>query len=139
MITTATIKRGLHRGFTTTWMLTKVVVPVYLVVTLLKFTPVLNWVAGIFAPVMHLFGLPGEASLVLVLGKLINLYAAIGAISTLGLAHREVTIIATMLLLAHSLPIESAVSGRTGVNAALMTAFRVIMALLSGILLNLML
>ena len=139
MISSGTIKRGLHRGFSTTWTLTKVVVPVYLVVTLLKYTPVLDWVAGLFAPVMHMFGLPGEVSLVLVLGKLINLYAAIGAITSLDLSHREITIIATMLLLSHSLPIESAVSGRTGVNAALVTAFRISMAMLSGILLNLML
>ncbi|WP_027364599.1 nucleoside recognition domain-containing protein [Desulfotruncus alcoholivorax] len=139
MITSGTLKRGLHRGFSTTWTLAKVVVPVYLVVTVLKYTPVLDWLAALFAPVMHLFGLPGEASLVLVLGKLINLYAAIGAISSLGLSHREITIIAAMLLLSHSLPIESAVSGRTGVNSVLITVFRIAMAVLSGILLNLLL
>ncbi len=96
MVTVDTWKRELSKGLGTTWKLAKVIVPVYLVVTFLKYTPVMGWVAGLFAPVMHFFGLPGEASLVLVLGKLLNLYAAIGAISSLELSGREITIIATI-------------------------------------------
>lgn len=139
MITASSWKRGFQRGFATMWTLIRVVIPVYLVVTLIKYTPLMGWIAGLFAPVMHVFGLPGEASLVLVLGKMLNLYAALGAISSLDLSHREITIIATMLLLSHSLPVESAVSRRTGVNGALVTVFRLALAAVSGIVLNLLL
>ncbi|MCG8400833.1 MAG: nucleoside recognition protein [Firmicutes bacterium] len=139
MITAATWRRGLHLGLCTTWNLAKVIVPVYLAVTFLKHTPVMNWVADFFAPLMHYFGLPGEASLVLVLGKILNLYAALGAITSLTLTGREITIIATMLLLSHSLPVESAVSARTGVSAALMTGFRIGISVLAGLVLNLVL
>ncbi|SFQ94986.1 nucleoside recognition domain-containing protein [Desulfoscipio geothermicus] len=137
MITAATWKRGLQKGILTTWHLARVIVPVYLVVTLLKYTPVMGWIAGLFAPVMRFFGLPGEASLVLVLGKLLNIYAALGAISSLDLTGREITIIAAILLLSHSLPVESAVSGRTGVSGLLMTALRLIMGVLAGLTVNL--
>lgn len=139
MITAATWKRGFQRGLNTTWNLARVIVPVYLAVTFLKYTPVMGWVAGVFEPLMKFFGLPGEASLVLVLGKILNLYAALGAISSLELTGREITIIATMLLLSHSLPVESAVSGRTGVSAALMTVFRIGISVISGVILNLVL
>lgn len=139
MITAATWKRGLNRGLSTTWRLARVIVPVYLAVTFLKHTPVMGWVAGLFEPLMKFFGLPGEASLALVLGKVLNLYAALGAISSLELNGREITIIATMLLLSHSLPVESAVSGQTGVSAALMTVFRIGISVVAGIILNLVL
>jgi len=139
MLTVATFKNGFQRGLTTTWNLSKVIVPVYLIVTFIKYTPVMGIVAGFFEPLMHFFGLPGEASLVLVLGKLLNLYAALGAISSLALTGREITIIATMLLLSHSLPVESAVSGCTGVNAMLITGFRLVISVMSGLVLNLVL
>lgn len=138
MITAATFKRGLSKGWSTTWELIKVVVPVYFVVTFLKYTPVLGWITGACAPVMHLFGLSGEAALPLVLGNILNLYAAIGAITSLGLSHREITILALMLLLSHNLLVESAVSGRTGVNALAMTGLRLGLSLLLGITMNLL-
>jgi len=113
MLTVVTFKRGFQSGLTTTWNLSKVIVPVYLIVTFLKYTPVM--------------------------GKLLNIYAALGAISSLDLTGREITIIATMLLLSHSLPVESAVSGRTGVNAMLITGFRLVISVMSGLVLNLVL
>lgn len=139
MLTAAIFKTGFQRGLFTTWKLAKVIVPVYMVVTLLKYTPVMGMVAGFFEPLMQFFGLPGEASLVLVLGKLLNIYAALGAISSLELTGREITIIATMLLLSHSLPMESAVSAGTGVNAVLITAFRLLISVIAGLVLNLIL
>ncbi|MEW6274012.1 MAG: nucleoside recognition domain-containing protein [Bacillota bacterium] len=139
MLTAGTFKRGLHKGVSTTWELTKVVIPVYLVVTFLKYTPVLGWVTGACAPVMRLFGLSGEAAVPLVLGNLLNLYAAVGAITTLDLSSREITILAIMLLIAHNLLVESAVSGRTGVNALVMAFFRLGLAFLCGLVLNLVL
>lgn len=139
MVTADTFKRGLIKGFTTLWELTKVVVPVYIAVTFLKYTPVLEHVATLFEPFMKYLGLPGEASLVLVLGKLINLYAAIGAITSLQLGPREVTIIAVMLLLSHSLPVEAAVAQKAGGNGAFMTCLRIGVSLLAGLLMNLVL
>ncbi|SHI90928.1 nucleoside recognition domain-containing protein [Desulfofundulus thermosubterraneus] len=139
MITVSTVKRGLHKGFYTTWELTKVVVPVYIVVTFLKYTPAMDFIARFCEPAMKILGLPGEASIVLVLGNLLNIYAAIGAISSLHLSAKAITILATMLLISHSLPIESAVSKKTGVSPLLMVGFRLVMSLLAGAALNLLL
>jgi len=136
---TNAIKRGLLKGLDTTWKLTKVVVPVYFFVTVLKYTPALEWIAGVCAPFMSVVGLPGEASIAVVLGNFINLYAALGVIVSLGLGTKEVTIIAMMLLLSHSSFIESAVSQQTGINGLAMGLLRLAISVIIGIFLNLVL
>ena len=75
--------RGWRLGLDTTWMLVKITLPVYVAVSLLGATPVLRWVARACEPLMGLFGLPGEAAMVLVVGNALNLYAAIGAMKAL--------------------------------------------------------
>ena len=136
MVTVDTLKRGFHKGITSLWELTKVVVPVYTLITFLKYTPVLDWVARVCEPFMKFLGLPGESSVVLVAGKLINLYAALGAISSLDLSSREITILAVMLLLSHSLPMEAAVAQKAGGSGIFMTVMRLVVALIAGIMMN---
>lgn len=134
---TAVIKRGVVKGLTVTLELAKIVVPVYILVTFLKYTPVLGYIAKITQPLMKLVGLPGEAAVAIVLGYFTNLYAAIGAIASLNLSSKEITIIATMLLIAHSLPMETAVSKKVGVSGLAMVTIRVILSVTAGAVLNL--
>lgn len=134
---TAAVRRGVIKGLTVTVDLAKIVVPVYILVTLLKYTPALGFIAAISKPLMQLVGLPGEASVAIVLGYCTNLYAAIGAIATLNLTPKEITVIATMLLIAHSLPMETAVTKKTGVSGMAMVAIRVALSIAAGVLLNL--
>ena len=70
-------KAGLVSGLSTSWTLLKVMVPTILLVQLLKVTGLLDLLALAAAPMMSLFDLPGEASLVLITGGLVNIYAAI--------------------------------------------------------------
>jgi len=134
---TAVIKRGVVKGLTVTLELAKIVVPVYILVTFLKYTPVLGYIAKTAQPLMKLVGLPGEASVAIVLGYFTNLYAAIGAIASLNLSSKETTIIATMLLIAHSLPMETAVSKKVGVSGLAMVTIRVALSVAAGAVLNL--
>jgi spore maturation protein SpmB len=136
MVTAETFKRGLGKGLTTTWELGKVVVPVYILVTFLKHTPVLDWIAAICAPAVSFLGLPGEASLALVLGNVLNIYAAIGVITTLSLTHKQVTILAVMLLLSHSIFVETAVSRRIGINPWFVASTRLGLSVAAGLVLN---
>ncbi|MDA8234846.1 MAG: nucleoside recognition protein [Clostridia bacterium] len=132
----ATTKRGLVKGFTTTWLLTKVMAPVYLAVVLLGQTPVMDWLARLAQPVMGLLGLPGETATALVVGNLLNLYAAIGAMGALTLDTREITVLAMVLLISHNLLVETAVSKQTGINVTSLVLVRVVGGLLAGLLLN---
>lgn len=136
MVTVETFRRGLIKGISTTWELGKVVVPVYILVTFLKHTPILDWIAATCAPAVNYLGLPGEASLALVLGNVLNIYAAIGVITTLSLNHKQVTILAVMLLLSHSIFIETAVSRRIGVNPWFVASTRLGLSVAAGLILN---
>lgn len=136
MVTVDTLKRGLYKGLSTTWVLSKVVVPIYVLVTFLSFTPVLAKIAELCEPFMKYVGLPGEASLALVVGNALNIYAALGVITSLHLNPREVTIIAMMLLMSHTIFVESAVAGKCGINPYLIAALRMVLAIISGIILN---
>ncbi len=139
MLSFATLTRGLKKGLSVTWELGKVIVPVYFIITFFEYTPIMDWIAEIMQPVMYMVGLPGEASLPLVLGIFLNIYAAIGAILPLDMGTREITIIAAMLLLAHSLPMEAAVSKKAGAKVASLLLVRIIMAFLVGAGFNLIL
>jgi spore maturation protein SpmB len=136
MVTVETFRRGLIKGLGTTWELSKVVVPVYIVVTFLKYTPVLGWIAAICAPAVSYLGLPGEAALALVMGNVLNIYAAIGVMTTLSLTHKQVTILAVMLLLSHTIFIETAVSRRIGVNPWFAASVRLFLSVAAGLVLN---
>lgn len=135
----AAVKRGFIKGISVTLVLAKIVVPVYVLITFLKHTPAIGIIAAFFEPAMRLMGLPGEASIAIVLGYLTNLYAAIGAIASLNLSPKETTIIALMLLISHAMPMETAVSQKTGVNGLAMLAIRTLLSVLTGILLNIIL
>jgi len=109
--------RGLKSGLQTSRTLALIIVPVYLIITILGKTPVLGMIGRLFRPLMEFLGLPGEAVMGVVLGNFLNLYAAIGAVTPLELDQKQMTVFALFLLLSHSLPIEAAVSRMAGVKA----------------------
>jgi len=137
MIGTETVKNGLKKGLSTTWELTMIMAPVYLIVTLLGETPVMGWVARLAQPLMGLLGLPGEAAGALVIGNVINQYAAIGAIAAIPMNTREITVISLVLLISHNILIETAVSKRTGIKVRSLVLIRIFGGLAAGIILNL--
>lgn len=132
-------KKGFIKGLKTLWRLTKIVVPVYFLVTFLKMTPVLGIISTWFEPIMKILGLPGEASIALVIGNSINLYAGIGAMTGLNLTIKQATIVAVMLSFSHSLFLETAVAKKTGLNVPFVLIFRIGLAIISGIILNIVL
>ncbi|MGF7186351.1 hypothetical protein GGQ84_002448 [Desulfitispora alkaliphila] len=139
MLTKDTWKRGFKNGLVTSWELGKVIVPVYIFVTILEYTMILDWFAGYLEPMMSLLGLRGEAALALVMGMAINIYAAIGVIMSIPFDMKEVTILAVMLSLAHSLPVETAIGAKTGVKTSFLLLVRMGLALIAGLILNIIL
>ncbi|MCR1290343.1 nucleoside recognition domain-containing protein [Shouchella clausii] len=131
------VKRGLLSGLSTTWTLGKIIFPVTLIVTLLGYTPLLDWLAKLIAPLMGLIGLPGEAAIPLVIGNVLNLYAGIGAILTFDFTVKEVFILAIMLSFSHNLIIESAVATKVGVRVSVIVAVRIFLAVAAAFIINL--
>ena len=133
----ATLKKGFLNGLSLTVDMIKVIVPFYLLVELLRYLGLIRFIGGIFRPFMGLFGLPGESALALIAGYTANLYAAIAVLKPLHLSSKDVTIIALMLGISHSLPVETSITKRTGVNAWPLLAARLFFSLLAGMVLNL--
>lgn len=136
---TNTLINGTDSGLKTLWMLARIVIPVQFIITILDHASILNSISNLFAPVMQYLGLPGEAALVLVLGNTINLFAAMTAIANISLTAKQITIIAIMLSFSHSLFMETAVAKKTGISATIVVLIRFTLAILSGIVLNIVL
>ncbi len=129
-------RRGFFSGLSTTWLLLKVMVPTMVIVQVLKQTGILDMVSRSAAPVMSLFGLPGEASLALITGALVNIYASIAVAVNIPMTAKSMTVLAMMVLIAHNLIVETAVQKKTGTPALIMLTSRITAAVLAGLLFN---
>ncbi len=132
------LKKGVLSGLSIIYVMVKVIVPCYIAIELMKHFGLIEIISRFFRPVMKLFGLPGEAALGLIAGYFINLYAAIAVLTPLGLSAKQITIMALILGISHSLPIETSVTQKTGVNGLVLLAVRIVLSLLSGALLNIL-
>jgi len=92
------------------------------------------------APLMKTAGLPGETGIIWITAMLTNMYGGLallaGAAAQLELTVGQVTSLGTMLLLAHSMPVEVTVAARSGVSPFLIIPLRVGSALAAGVLLH---
>ena len=128
------IRRGFFSGVFTSWDLLKVMIPTMVLVQILKVTGLLSSMAAAAAPLMDLFGLPGESSLVLVTGGLVNVYAAIAVAVNIPLTAKGMTILAVMVLIAHNLIVETAVQSQSGTPAWITLPVRISAAIFGGLL-----
>jgi spore maturation protein SpmB len=116
-----------------------IMLPVSLVVMLLDHSGLLFYAAKGMNPFMKVFGLPGEAALVIISAFFLNNYSAIAVIQSLALSGRQIAVLATMCLIAHNIIVESAVMHRTGSNTIKMVLLRAFFSFAAGFLLNLIL
>ena len=123
---------------TVCWLL-MIMVPASFVVFWLDRWGVQAALAGWLAPALETIGLPGAAAVTLVSSFTVNLYAAIATLPALELTQRQLVILATFCLIAHSLIVEVAVTKRTGTPALRMVSVRLMSGLLAAWLLHMVL
>lgn len=131
-------KNGFNSGIKISKKIVIFIFPFYIAVDLLKQLNILKYFDAIFSPVMKLFGLPGEASIGILSGMLLNLYAAIAALSPLELTAKQMTIVGLFLGIAHNLIIETVVLSRTGVRGSVVLFTRISVAFIAAFLVNLL-
>jgi hypothetical protein len=131
-------KNGFNSGIKISKKIVIFTFPFYIAVDLLKQLNILKYFDAIFSPVMKLFGLPGEASIGILSGMLLNLYAAIAALSPLELTAKQMTIVGLFLGIAHNLIIETVVLSRTGVRGSVVLFTRISVAFIAAFLVNLL-
>jgi hypothetical protein len=129
---------GLKAGVSTFWLLARFMIPAYGVTLVLERLGVIETLAKATAPVMSLLGLPGEAALPLVVGYVLNIYAAVGAMQALSLSATQITVLAIAILIGHNLIIEGAVLHRAGMNGFAFGVMRAVAGLAAAAVANLL-
>ena len=136
------IKEALVKSGKTVWLLFKVMFPIALIIRTFQLLGWMPYIGDLLAPLMQLMGLPGEMGIVWATSMLVNIYGGIFSYMTLlpdlaqPLTVAQVTVLSTIILVAHTFPAELTVANRRGVRWWFAFAVRFIPALLSGILLN---
>lgn len=137
------IKESLGRAAKTVWMLMKIMFPVALLFRLLQMAGWLPYIGDALSPLMNLLGLPGEMGIVWATTLLVNIYGGLFSYLTLlpslpePLSVAQVTVLATVMLIAHTFPAELTVATKCGVRLWFALTLRFVMALIAGIALNL--
>ncbi|MCG8483425.1 MAG: nucleoside recognition protein [Clostridia bacterium] len=130
------IKTGFRKGLETLWFLSKIIIPVYVIVTILKYTPVMAAAGKLFNPLMGWFNLPGEAAIPFITGLFLDEYGAIAAMKTISLSSQHITTLAVMILFCHIILIETALMKKLGLNIGFFVALRFALAIIFGIIIG---
>ena len=126
-------KDGALKGLKTWIMLLKIMLPVYIVVVLIKYSPLMPLLTDLFSPVMGFLNMPGEAAAPIIAGILSDEYGCIAAMQGFSFGAVAVTTIAMINLCFHSIPVESAINGRIGFAVWKIILFRLCLAVLVGL------
>jgi energy-converting hydrogenase Eha subunit A len=93
----------------------KLVIPIYIIADVLYFYNTLSYVAFLIEPFTSIMGLPAEASLAIISGMFLNLYAAIAFAAPLDLSPHQWSILAVFLGVCHALIVESVIMKKLGI------------------------
>jgi len=131
------VKSWCNQSITTSIKIFKVMIPVSVLVKILQETGLIVYIGKALAPFMSVMGLPGEMGLVWASAMLGNIYAGIITYFSIGvsLTTAEVTVLSTVILIAHTLPVELAITQKAGVKAITAFFFRFLMGFIAGIVL----
>jgi hypothetical protein len=118
----------------------KIIVPVVIAVKVLQEFDLIRYLAIPLNPFMRVVGLPAEMGLVWATAMLNNLYSAIIVLLSLvkdtPITTAQATVLCTIMLVAHTLPIELKIAQTSGPRLMFQAIFRLGSALLLGWLLH---
>ncbi|WP_147821163.1 hypothetical protein [Salidesulfovibrio onnuriiensis] len=118
----------------------KVMIPIVVAVKILQEFELIQYVAMPLGPIMNLVGLPAEMGLAWAGAILNNVYTGLIIFISLAgdfpLTQEQTTILGVLMLVAHALPLESAVSRKAGARFCFQAFIRMVAALGLALLLH---
>src|SRR5665647_2584570 len=132
------LRIGVKAGLQTFWELARVMIPAYGVTLVLERLGVIQWLAHLARPLMSVLGLPGDAAVPLMVGYVLNIYAAVGSMQALHLSAQQITVLAIAILIGHNLLVEGAILHKAGMNGFAFGALRVVAGLAAAAVANLL-
>ena len=98
----------------------KILIPFIFIIKILEEIGIVKVISNFFEPIVQLMGLPAEFGIIWVTAIIVNVYAAIilfiNIVPTLDLTVAQVTVLTLIILIAHNILIESAISRAAGVS-----------------------
>ena len=131
------LRIGVKAGLRTFWELARVMIPAYGITLVLERLGVIQRLAQVARPLMSLLGLPGDAAVPLMVGYVLNIYAAVGSMQALHLSAQQITVLAIAILIGHNLLVEGAVLHKAGMNGFAFGALRIVAGLGAAAVANL--
>ncbi len=134
------VKNTLKEVFNTVFILLRIIIPISIIVKILEELGVIDVIGRFLGPVMKIVGLPGESGLIWATAMVTNIYGGIIVFFTMAMDNSftiaQVTILCSMILVAHSLPVELRIAQKAGVRLWFMFVLRVFAAFLLGLILH---
>jgi hypothetical protein len=127
----------IKQGGKTSLKIFKIMIPVTIIVKILQETGAIVYVGDALSPMMNWMGLPGEMGLVWASAMIGNMYAGMVAYFSISshLTVSQISVLATIILIAHSLPIELAVTKKAGAKVIPLFLARFIFGFIAGVIL----
>jgi hypothetical protein len=130
------IKANIKDTIQTTGLLLKIMIPVSIIVKILDIIGLIEVFGQYLSPVMRFVGLPGEYGIVWATAMITNIYGGIIVFITIAsdniVSVAQVTILCSMILIAHSLPIEVSIAKKAGVKIWFTLLLRILSAICFG-------
>lgn len=118
----------------------KIMIPLIIVVKVLKEFGAVEFLARGLSPVMEVVGLPGSSGLVWATTLVTNIYGGMIVFVSLAAEHpltaAQTTVLTSMMLIAHTLPVELRIAQKAGARLAAMGVVRIGGAFLFGFILT---
>jgi len=113
--------------FEVTFTLFKVMIPILILIKIVEELGGIVLLSEILGPLMQMVGLPDAMSLVWATTLLTNIYGGLIVLASIEhtLTIAQASILGSMILLAHALPIEATIAKKAGVNLWITLLFRV--------------
>jgi spore maturation protein SpmB len=115
----------------------KIMIPISIIVKILQYMGLITVLGNVLAPFMKVIGLPGTCGIVWATTMMTNIYGGMMAFYSLGISSSlttaQVSILCSLMLMAHALPIELQIARKAGCKLWVMFLIRFGFGLITGI------
>jgi len=120
-------KELIHDIFNVSFTLFKVMIPILILIKIIEELGGIVLLSQLLGPLMHMVGLPDSMGLVWATTLLTNIYGGLIVLVSIEntLTVAQASILGSMMLLAHSLPIEATIAKKAGVSLWITLLFRI--------------
>jgi len=131
-------KQTLQTSLQSTWIILKLIIPIYIIADILFYYNLLDYVAFLVEPITTMIGLPAEASLSIISGMFLNVYASIAFAAPLDLTIHQWTILAVFVGICHALIVEGVIMKKIGISNTYSYSMRILIGFIVAFITSIM-